>query len=248
MRFDVVSGVQALDDREAAWRFIRDFAAGWLRPLGDGDGAADTELDAAEARLGVRLPPAVREAYRLLGMRDDLTSANGTLLRPDQLDYDEKRSMLVFRAAHQGVTYFAASLADPAAEDPPVFLSQTIEDIMENSGALMLSDLSAADDPGEKWVPFLDRFSLACVDMVLWEAVEAGPHADGRDLEDGEPESLVAGLTELRFPRYEASRWYADSEILLRVEEVWIGVLGRTREALDRFREEHPGFWVEGEI
>jgi hypothetical protein len=85
--------------------------------------------------------------------------------------------------------------------------------------------------------------------MVLWEAVEAGPHADGRDLEEGEPESLVAGLTELPFPRHEASRWYADSEVLLRLDEgVWIGVLGRTPEALDKFREEHPGFWVEEEM
>ena len=94
--------------------------------------------------------------------------------------------------------------------------------------------------------PFLDRFSLACVDMVLGRPPRPVPHADGRDLEEGEPESLVAGLTELPFPRHEASRWYADSEVLLRLDEgVWIGVLGRTPEALDKFREEHPGFWVE---
>jgi hypothetical protein len=267
MHFDVVRAVSALDDRAAAWRFIRDFAAGWLRPIGADDGHGDADLDAAEARLGVRLPVAVREAYRMFGRRDDLASANGTLLEPSRLDYDEARHLLVFRAAHQGLEYYAVSLADPSREDPPVFRSEPISDIVEHSGALNLADVRAAlaakaagidpDDASsdkdgfaeENWVKFLDRFSLACVDMVLWEAVEAGPNADGRDLEEGEPESLVAGLTELPFPRYEASRWYADSEILLRVdEEVWTGVLGRTREALDRFREEHPGFWVEGEM
>src|SRR5262249_8829915 len=100
----------------------------------------------------------------------------------------------------------------------------------------------------ENWVKFLDRFSLACVDMVLWEAVEAGPDADGRDLEEGEPEALVAGLTELPFPRHQDSRWYAGDEVLLRVDDdIWVVVLGRDREALDAFREAHPGFWVDAD-
>jgi hypothetical protein len=134
--------------------------------------------------------------------------------------------MLVFRAAHQGVIYFAVSLVDSTMDDPPTFMARPLE--------------------GEPWQPFLDRFSLACVDMVLWEAIEAGPHADGRDLEEGEPESLVAGLNELPFPRYDTSRWYAAADILLRVDDdMWVVVLGRTAQALDRFRDEHPGFWVE---
>jgi hypothetical protein len=264
MHFDVVRAVSALDDRAAAWRFIRDFAAGWLRPIGAHDGHGDADLDAAEARLGVHLPAAVREAYRMFGRRDDLTSANGTLLEPSRLDYDETRQLLVFRAAHQGLEYYAVSLADPSREDPPVFRSEPISDIVEHSGALNLADVRAAlaakaagidpDDSStdkggfaeENWIKFLDRFSLACVDMVLWEAVEAGPNADGRDLEEGEPESLVAGLTELPFPRHQDSRWYAGDDVLLRVDDgIWVVVLGRDREALDAFREAHPGFWVD---
>lgn len=267
MHFDVVRAVSALDGRAAAWRFIGDFAAGWLRPIGAHDGYTDADLDAAEARLGVRLPAAVREAYRMFGRRDDLTSANGTLLSPSRLDYDETRQLLVFRAAHQGLEYYAVSLADPYREDPPVFRSEPISDIVEHSGTLSLADVRAAlaakeagidldaDDSGadgksgiaeENWAKFLDRFSLACVDMVLWEAVEAGPNADGRDLEEGEPESLVAGLTELPFPRHRESRWYADSDVLLRVDDdIWVVVLGRDREALDAFREAHPGFWFD---
>ena len=273
MPFDVVRAVAELAGRESAWRFIHDFAAGWLRPIGPGDGYAGADLDAAEARLGVRLPVAVREAYRMFGRRDDLTSANGTLLEPSRLDYDAKRQLLVFRAAHQGLEYYAVSLADPDSEDPPVFRSEPISDIVEHSGSLNLAGVRAAmaareagADPEEaadgmasdgmasdgmaeeNWVTFLDRFSLACVDMVLWEAVEAGPHADGRDLAEGEPQSLVAGLAELPFPRHDASRWYAGGDILLRVDDdVWVVVLGRDREALDAFRDRHPGFWVEEE-
>jgi hypothetical protein len=265
MSFDVVRAVADLDHRESAWRFITDFAAGWLRPIGAHDGYSDEELDATEARLGVGLPAAVREAYRMFGRRDDLTSANGTLLSPSRLDYDATRQLLVFRAANQGLEYYAVSLADPSREDPPVFRSEPISDIVEHSGTLNLADVRAAlaakqagidpdaeeADPKagiaeENWGKFLDRFSLACVDMVLWEAVEAGPNADGRDLEDGEPESLVDGLTELPFPRHPDSRWYAGPDVLVRVDEsVWVVVLGRDREALDAYREAHPGFWVD---
>jgi hypothetical protein len=264
MQFDVVSAVSALDGRESAWRFIAGFASGWLRPIGPHDGYADADLDVAEARLGVRLPAAVREAYRMFGRREDLTSANGTLLAPSHLDYDVNRQLLVFRAANQGVEYYAVSLADPTRDDPPVFRSEPIADVVEHSGSLSLADVRAAlaakqagldpdaDDSvdgkfaEENWVKFLDRFSLACVDMVLWEAVEAGPDADGRDLEEGEPEALVAGLTELPFPHHQDSRWYAGPDILLRVDEgIWVVALGRDREALDAFREAHPGFWVD---
>jgi hypothetical protein len=262
MDFDVVRGVGTLTDRAAAWRFIGDFAAGWLRPLGPADGVSDEDLDAAAARLGVRLPAAVREAYRMFGRRDDLTNANGTLLSPARLDYDPTRQLLVFRAANQGVEYYAVSLADPANDDPPVLVSQPIADIVEHSGTLNLADVRAAlaarqagVEPAEpeggsfaeeNWVRFLDRFSLACVDMVLWEALEAGPNADGRDLGEGEPESLVAGLAELPFPRHETSRWYAGDDILVRVDdELWVVVLGRDRKALNAFREAHSGFWVD---
>jgi hypothetical protein len=266
MSFDVVRAVGELADRESAWRFIRDFAAGWLRPIGPADGYSDDDLDAAEARLGVRLPAAVREAYAAFGRRGDLTSANGTLLEPSRLDYDAARQLLVFRAAHQSLEYYAVSLADPSRTDPAVFRSEPIADVVEHSGALNLADVRAAlaakqagVEPDvdesvdgkfaeENWGKFLDRFSLACVDMVLWEAVEAGPNADGRDLEDGEPESFVAGLTELPFPRYQNSRWYAGPDVLVRVDDdVWVVALGRDREALDAFRAAHPGFWVDGD-
>jgi hypothetical protein len=274
MDFDVVRGVSDLGDRAAAWRFIGEFANSWLRPLGPGDGVSDVDLDAAQTRLGVRLPAAVREAYRMFGRRDDLTNANGTLLPPARLDYDVARQLLVFRAANQGVEYYAVSLADPANEDPPVMVSQPIADVVEHSGTLNLADVRAAlaakeagIDPDEasdgtfaeeNWVRFLDRFSLACVDMVLWEALEPGPQADGRDLEEGEPASLITGLTELPFPRHETTRWYAGglspaqpasagSDVILRIDEdVWVQVLGRDRATLNAFRDAHPGFWLDG--
>ena len=77
--FDIARALGTLVTRADAWRFIRDFAAGWATPITDAEGFTDETLDLTEAALGVRLPAAVREAYRMLGRREDLTSGNGTL-------------------------------------------------------------------------------------------------------------------------------------------------------------------------
>src|SRR3954471_17711909 len=79
---------------EDAWRFIRSFAASWRTPLleedgvaggGPAGGGAGGELDAPETGLGLRLPAALREAYRLFGRRTDLTSNQDVLLGPERL-------------------------------------------------------------------------------------------------------------------------------------------------------------------
>jgi hypothetical protein len=50
------------------------FAGSWRSPLTERDGCGEDELAAAERRLGLRLPAAVREAYALFGKWPDLTS------------------------------------------------------------------------------------------------------------------------------------------------------------------------------
>jgi hypothetical protein len=229
--FQIVQSLTDLSSRADAWQFIRDFAAEWATPVTDEDGSTQAELDDAEARMGVRLPAAVREAYLLLGRRKDLTSVNGTLWHPDQLDYDQENEVLVFRAAHQGVAFFGVSLTDQD-DDPPVLYYATL-----------------MDRESEAWEPFLDRFSVACVDMVLWEAVEAGPLSDGRAHKPDEIASLTQGLTRLAFPDYrpdfDTAIWYASDDLILRdIDSDWLAVCARTKPALDRFKHDHPGRWV----
>jgi hypothetical protein len=219
-----------LATRDEAWQFIRAFAADWATPITAADGFTDEALDVAEAALGVRMPEAVREAYRLFGRRTDLTSGNGRLYPPDQLGYEATADVLVFRAAHQAVAYFGVSLADKPAPDPPVLLYVTYQ-----------------DKTLESWQPFLDRFSLACVDMVLWETVEAGPHSDGRDETGDDRAALTGDLTPVPFPRYPddfGSQWYVGADTVVRHDPGWIAVAARTQDALDSFRLAHPGNWV----
>jgi hypothetical protein len=64
----------------------------------------------------------------------------------------------------------------------------------------------------------MDRYSLACVDMLMWEMVEAGPHSDGRDETDDDHATLAGDLTPVPFPRYPdefGSQWYVSTDTIL---------------------------------
>lgn len=84
--FDLAAGLAAgLQDRHRAWKFIQDFAQAWLTPLRDEDGYSGEELNAAEERLGFKLPAALREAYMLFGKRADLCGTMNLPKAPDRL-------------------------------------------------------------------------------------------------------------------------------------------------------------------
>ena len=117
--FDLGQEVAAsLGSRQGAWRFIRRFAQSWLTPLTDEDGWTEDDLRAAERRLGLRLPPAIREAYALFGRRQDLTSVQDRLLDPDQLEVDVTGEVLIYRVENQSVAVWGVPLAAMEQPDP----------------------------------------------------------------------------------------------------------------------------------
>ena len=73
-RFDLTTEVaEAAVERSSAWRFVARFAECWLgEPLDDTSGVPAEQIELREADLGVRLSPAVREFYGLVGRRSDL--------------------------------------------------------------------------------------------------------------------------------------------------------------------------------
>jgi hypothetical protein len=102
--FDVGQEVaSSLGSQQGAWGFLRRFAERWLMPLTEDDGWAEADLQAAEQRLGVRLPPAIREADGLFGRRRDLTSVQDRLLGPEELEVDATGDVLVYRVENQSV-------------------------------------------------------------------------------------------------------------------------------------------------
>ncbi|MFJ6619831.1 SMI1/KNR4 family protein [Kitasatospora sp. NPDC091335] len=208
--------------RAGAWAFVRGFAAYWGEPLGPGDGFTEAELDAAERRLGLRLPPALREAYRLFGRRADLTSSQDVLLTPDELRVLD--GALVYRAENQGCAHWGVLLDDLALEDPPTVIRPDL-----------------ADKSQERWEPWEERFSTAAVVMALMEKLlEDHELSDFLELD----EELPDGLREL--PALGRNfRWHQGPEVLVGVaEEAWVIARARTSEALDALYEAVPGEWL----
>ncbi|MFF4340084.1 SMI1/KNR4 family protein [Kitasatospora sp. NPDC001540] len=212
----------ALADRAAAWRLIADVAAFWNAPLRPGDGCTDAELDAAEARLGLRLPAALREAHRLLGNRPDLTSNHDTLLPPAELYVD--RDCLVHRVENQGCAYWGIPLAALDQDDPPTVVWP-----------------DAADPETTPWTA---RLSTALLAVVLTEPLlDQDAYTDAGDVDPAD----LTGWTEL--PRlYEPGvdgRLFARPDALLLVQDgSWVAMRAVSEETLDELCEQLPVSWL----
>ncbi|WP_019633512.1 polysaccharide deacetylase family protein [Actinomadura atramentaria] len=218
-----------LTDRPALWDFVRRFAAAWTTPLTEDDGCTDAELDEAERRLGSPLPAALREAYGLFGRRPDLTSNQDRLLAPHQWEVFE--GALVYRTENQSVVDWGFPLASAAEPDPPT---------------AMWTDL--LDKTQERWEPWLDRLSLALVEVVLSESLFGDEDLAG-DAEpvDGLDACLDTAYQRLPFPAYpdpDGIRWYAGPDVLLRHDGDWLWLRARTPEALDAVPDALPATWT----
>jgi hypothetical protein len=233
--FDVGQELAAsLGSRQGAWRFIQRYAGSWLTPLTDDDGCAEVDLQAAEQRLGVRLPPAIREAYALFGRRQDLTSVQDRLLGPKQLQVDTTGDVLVYRVENQSVALWGVPLAAMAQPDPPVMVARNFEDV--------------------SWEPYLERFSLACVEMVLSESLFSAPSglSDNRELDPAEVALVEQRFARLALPNYPlwaspggSVRWFTGPEVVLcDFAGTWVWVRARTTAGLDAVRAVLPGDWL----
>ncbi|MET7369379.1 SMI1/KNR4 family protein [Streptomyces sp. NPDC005566] len=224
--------------RAHAWAFVRDFAAAWAEPLTDGAGTRAEELERAEGTLGLALPTALREAYALLGTRHDLTGNQDPLLQPSELFVDDEfGGVLVFRNENQGCALWGVRLRDLDRDDPPVFVQSR-----------------------DGWIPFLERVSLACVELVLSETLLGGRGRlyNACELPAGLIRELPTRFARVEFPEYpmwtgkEESPvcWFSAPGKLLRLDGLgdrsWLHVRGRTFADLESLCAALPGHWVHG--
>lgn len=204
--------------RDDAWNFLRDYAAWCGRPLTAADGIADTDAS---------LPAALREAYALLGRRDDLTGNQDRLLAPGDLRTDD--GFVVFREENQWVCEWG--FRRETGDDPAVYVRT-----------------DTADPAGRGWEPFMDRLSHAVVEMVLAETLllEDECAAIGA-LPEGEAEKVRGRFPALRFPAYDgiAATWHAADGVILRLDgDSDALVRGADREALDGALERIDAEWT----
>ena len=232
----VAQSLARVRDPGSAFAFIEWFAREWLVPLQDGDGCTVGEVAAAEERLGLRLPASLAAFYRLLGRRRDLTSHQDRLVALNSLTVED--GVLVYRIENQGCASWGVRVPDLGLADPPTVVYGDYE-----------SDGS--------WRPFLDSFSLAAVEMVLYEAVMPGRPGwyDDRDLDEADVVRLEHLYERLPFPDYPAwwqpearlvIRWFGGPDVLLRQNgRTWLTVLARSPASLARVRDALPGQWPE---
>lgn len=237
--FDVAQALRGgIPDRARARAFVRDFAAAWAEPLADGAGTRAEELERAEEMLGLTLPTALREAYSLLGTRHDLTGNQDPLLRPSELFvHDEFGGVLVFRSENQGCAFWGVRLRDLGQDDPPVFVQSR-----------------------DGWVRYLERVSLACVELVLSETLlgSGGRLYNACELPASLIRELPSRFAPVEFPEYpmwtgkEESPvcWFSAPGKLLRLDGLsdhsWLHVRGSTFADLESLCAAFPGHWVRG--
>ncbi|MBF9132667.1 SMI1/KNR4 family protein [Plantactinospora sp. S1510] len=231
---ELAAGVR---DAAGAWRFVRLFAASYASPVLAGDGCDDEELRAAEARLGFPLPASLREAYALIGRRFDLTGAQDRLLAPDEVTVDDTGQVLVFRVENQHVAQWGIPLSAVTEPDPPV--------------VFRLESVTRAE---RAWQPFLDRVSLACVEMALSEwMLSGGVYGDNRELDDDAIALLEEQFRRLPMPDYplwaapggRPMRWFDGLGAILREDAgQWLWVRAASADRIAAVRRALPGEWL----
>ena len=112
-----------LSTQQDRWSLLKDFIAEWHGPLEDGDGYSAAELDAAEQRIGLKLPEALREWYQLAGQREDVVATQNHLMRPQDLNIVD--GLLVFHSENQDVVEWGIKPDDLHLPDPPVYLNDS---------------------------------------------------------------------------------------------------------------------------
>ena len=120
-------------------------------PLQDGDGCSEAEIAAAEARLGVRIPAAIRAYFLLCGRETVLNQAHNRLLLPSDwcLDVDH----LVFLTENQNVVVWGTDISEQS-DDPPILQGVNGNEI--------------------EWHPEHARASEFLIVMLHWQAVMGG--------------------------------------------------------------------------
>ena len=113
-----------------------------------GDGVAKASVATCERRLGVRLPPAVRDSYLMAGRLRSLNATHHRLLAPEALRVEDGH--LWFMEENQAVAHWGLPVKRLAEDDPVVYQRATVA--------------------GAKWYSERMRFSTFLARLYDWQA------------------------------------------------------------------------------
>lgn len=211
--------------REDRWSLLTDFVAEWHTPLQAGDGYSAAELDAAEQRLGLKLPLALREWYQLAGQREDITSMQNFLVSPEELGIHEENGLLVFHCENQQVVEWGVQASDLGLADPPVWL-----------------DDSGLHDTQQEPIQENNTLSEFVLQMVVLDTMfnpkvfQALGRVTPQTVESVEQNFVRLGLPDWHWPSY-PTQFYGGDDILVqasRGEDLWLQVTARSLAAFEK--------------
>ena len=212
-----------LSTRQDRWSLLKDFIAEWHRPLEDGDGYSAAEIDAAEQRLGLKLPVALRECYGLAGKFLEAFSVDPYAFTPlNELGFEEDdREILWLFAETQAIVSWGIRQQDLTQDDPPVYSDNSYA-----SAELLLSN---------------ETFSEFALQAVVHQTTcfsEFGGNASG---EKNTANTVIANFQPLGLPSWtwpsQPAQLYGGDDVLIELDRdsagyCWIWVAARTEDAL----------------
>ncbi len=212
-----------LSTREDRWSLLKDFIAEWHGPLQPGDGYSESEIDAAEQRLGLKLPEALRELYGFAGKFIETFSVDPyafTALNELNIEEDDNEMLWLF-AETQAIVDWGVRRQDLTQADPPVY--------SENSYAS--AELLLANRMFSEFVLQVVVHQTACF-------TEIGGNASGKE----DTANIVfanfqpLGLPSWRWPSDQA-QFYGSDDVLIELDRddkgyCWIWVAARSERAL----------------
>ncbi|MCW3061397.1 MAG: hypothetical protein JWQ02_3218 [Capsulimonas sp.] len=113
---------QHIQSDEDRWTVIQDFIDHWYSSSFYDQGNSDLEIDQAEARLGLKLPKALRTLYARLGTSLDQLAPENSFSSLETLKLVDE--LLIMRHEAQWVFVWGIQISDLLLEDPPVYLTE----------------------------------------------------------------------------------------------------------------------------
>ncbi len=188
-----------------------------------------TALATAEAQLGVKLPRALREYYRVTGGHPTLNRSHNRLVEPSHIDFvvgTEGEQALVFYEENQEVVVWGILRDDLSLEDPPVRQCRV-----------------DANGIWSFWPEAASVSELVCA-QAAWNAVQGAlPYVGVKSAESDEGE-LARVRAELGLPDFQSAgldAWLLAGGVFVMADTTYAGIATHSRESfdalLDRFAE-----------
>ena len=221
--FDAQQFAARLAAREDRWSLLTEFVAEWHMPLQEGDGYSAAELDAAEQRLGLKLPLALREWYQMAGKRTDLFAIDPyDFTKPSDLSIEEDDGHVLWLFSEtQAIVDWGIRQQDLMQDDPPVY--------SENSYA------------SEEFLRSNETFSEFMLQVIVHQTAcltEIGGNASGKENTAG---IVIANFQPLGLPSWDwpshPAQFYGGDDVLIELDRdgkgyCWVWVAARTESAL----------------